>query len=55
MNEDSSRCTAFPLSANLSNLRGIVANPRTEEAVATACHEISVSQSYPILYLCKYL
>ena len=44
MHDDSSRCTAFPLSVNFSKLGGIVATPHTEELVATAYHEISVSK-----------
>ena len=44
MRDDSSRCTAFPLSVNFSKLGGIVATPHMEEVIATAYHEISVSK-----------
>ena len=47
MENDSSRSTAFPISVQFHNLRGLLAIPHMEEVVATACDEISVSKSHP--------
>ena len=54
MRDDSSRSIAFPVSVDFDNLRGIDAIPHTEQVVATACREISVSRSYPILHFPGY-